>query len=106
MHTALRMRQYQQQAIMTATPEQLILKLYDLGIAACHREDRSKLRAVLKELIGSLNFEKGGEIAQGLYNIYEFCLRESISGDLTLVQELIDELRSVWKEAVIGRQAA
>ncbi len=106
MHTAIRMRQYQQQAVSSASPEQLITKLYDIGIAACHREDRHKLRAVLKELISSLNFEQGGEIAQGLYNIYEFCLRESISGNLDLIQELLNDLRSVWKEQVIGRKAA
>ncbi len=100
------MRQYQQQAVASASPEQLIAKLYDLGIGACHRQDRSKLRAVLKELIASLNFEKGGEIAQGLYNIYEFCLRESVTGDLEIVIELLSELRDVWNQAVLGRKAA
>jgi len=106
MQAALRMRQYQQQAIASASPEQLIAKLYDLAVGACHSGDREKLRSVLKELISSLNFDQGGDIAQGLYNIYEYCLRESLRGDLEFISELMDELRSVWKESVMGRKAA
>ena len=106
MHTALRMRQYQQQAIASASPEQLIAKLYDLGVSSCHRDDRTKLRAVLVELIGSLNFEAGGELASQLYALYEFCLNESISGDLGVVCEILTELRDTWKAGVLMRKAA
>jgi len=105
-HTALRMRQYQQQAVSTATPDQLIAKLYDFGIAACLRDDRTKLRAVLQELISSLNFEGGGEIAERLFMLYEYFLNESVSGDLPFVAEMLSELRDVWKEYVITRKAA
>src|SRR5690625_6927553 len=52
MYGSLQMRQYQQQSVLTSSPEQLILKIYDLGIAACRRNDRSKVRAVLAELMG------------------------------------------------------
>ena len=106
MYTALRMRQYQQQAVAAATPEQLIAKLYDVAVAACHRNDRSKLRAVLVELISSLNFEAGGELAGQFYSLYEYCLTESISGDLGVVCELLSELRDAWKEGVLMRKAA
>jgi flagellar protein FliS len=106
MYTALRMRQYQQQAVASASPEQLIAKLYDLGVSACHRSDRSKVRAVLVELIGSLNFEAGGELAQRLHALYEFCLNESISGDLNVVCELLTGLRDTWKEGVLMSKAA
>ncbi len=106
MYTALRMRQYQQQAVASASPEQLIAKLYDMGVSSCHRNDRSKLRAVLVELIGSLNFEAGGELAQRLHALYEFCLTESISGDLDVICQLLSELRDAWKEGVLMRKAA
>ena len=66
MNAANQMLRYQQQAIVSASPEQLILKLYDIGISACHRQDRTKLRAVLVELIGALNMEAGGEVAERL----------------------------------------
>lgn len=106
MNATLRMRQYQQQAIKTASPELIILKLYDLAIASCNRGDRAKVRAVLVELISSLNFDKGGEIAQRLYDIYEFSLTESATGDLAVVSELLTGLRDAWKDGVIARKAA
>jgi len=106
MDAANRMRQYQQQAIASSSPAQLVLKLYDLGIQCCRRDDRSKLRAVLAELIGSLNFEEGGDIANRLYSLYEYCLNESVGGDLEIVSEVLNGLRDAWKEGVVSRQAA
>ena len=100
------MRQYQQQAIASSSPAQLVLKLYDLGIQSCHQDNRVKLRAVLAELVGSLNFEEGGELANRLYALYEFCINESISGDIQVVQEILAGLRDVWKQGVLAKQAA
>lgn len=106
MYPSTRMQQYQQQAIASSSPEQLILKLYDLGIQCCRQENRSKLRSVLSELIGSLNFEEGGEIAKGLYSLYEYCINESVAGDLDIIRGILSELRVTWKQAVMTRQAA
>lgn len=106
MYSSQRMAQYQQQAITTSSPTLLIAKLYDLGIASCHREDRAKLRAVLIELIAALDFERGGEIAERLHMIYEFCIHECAGGDLGVICNLLTGLRSAWREGVLGRQAA
>ena len=106
MHPALRMRQYQRQAVTSASPEQLVVKLYDLGVAACHKGDRARLQAVLIELIASLNFEHGGELAQSLHALYQYGLNESAAGDLSVIGELLDGLRNAWKEGVLCRKAA
>ncbi len=106
MYAAHRMRQYQQQAIVSSSPEQLILKLYDLGIKCCLQGNRSKLRAVLAELVGSLNFESGGDIADRLYSLYEYCVAESVDGDLEIVRDVLTGLREAWNEGVIARKAA
>jgi flagellar secretion chaperone FliS len=106
MYTSLRMRQYQHQAVLTCSPEQLVLKLYDLGIGACNRNDRPKLRAVLAELMGSLNMEDGGELAERLFAIYEYCLVESAKEDLTTVQDLLSGLRDAWRDGVMALKAA
>jgi flagellar protein FliS len=106
MHPSLRQRQYQQQAITTASPERLVSKLYELGVSACHRGDRTKTRAVLVELMGSLNHEQGGELAGRLHAIYEFCLNESALGDLNTVAELLGGLREAWHDGVLARPAA
>ena len=101
-----RFSSYQTQAIMSASPEQLIVKLYDLGISACHRDDRYKVRAVLRELISSLDMDKGGEIAGRLYSLYAFCMDHSTSGDLETVAEILGGLREAWKTSVVGSARA
>ena len=106
MHPSLRMRQYERQAIATSTPEQLVAKLYDLGVAACYRADRPKVRAVLVELAGSLDREAGGDVAAGLHALYAFCLRESAGGDLDVVADVLGGLREASHEGVLAARAA
>lgn len=100
------MRQYQEQAVASASPELLVAKVYDIGISACHRGDRQKVRAVLVELIAGLNFEAGGDIALNLYSLYEFCLTQAIEGELGVVCEILTGLRDAWREGLLPRQAA
>lgn len=106
MHQAHRMRQYQRQAVLSASPEQLVAKLYDLGVAACHRADRAQVRAVLVELMGSLNLEAGGELAGRLQTLYTYCLHESAEGDLAAVADVLCGLREAWRESVLAARAA
>ena len=96
-------RQYQLNAIATASPERLIAKLYDLGVAACHRGDRAHLRAVLVALVEALDPARGGEIAERLGDLYSFCLAQTGSGDLGVVAELLGGLREAWAEGVLRR---
>lgn len=103
MNRAQLMRRYQQQAVATASPEQLIVKLYDIAIAACLQDDRSKLRRVLVELTAGLDMERGEDIAGRLYEIYDYCLRESINGDINVVRELLDGLREAWRHVANQR---
>lgn len=106
MTAQLRMRQYQEQAVASATPEQLVAKVYDIGITACHRGDPEKVRAVLHELIGGLNFQDGGELATRLHSIYEYCQTATAKGDLDTVCELLTGLRDAWRDGVLARRAA
>ena len=99
-------QQYQQQAVQTSSPEKLIDKLYSAGIQACHQEDRNRLRDVLLELVKALDMESGGELAERLQAIYEFCINESATGDLDMIRELLEELREGWREGVLDTQPA
>ncbi|PSQ63152.1 MAG: flagellar protein FliS [Bacteroidetes bacterium QH_7_62_13] len=99
-------QQYQQQSVQTAPPEKLVEKLYETGIQACHQGDRDTLRQVLRELIDSLNVEQGGELAERLLAIYEFCFDESARGDLDVIRELLEELRDGWRQGVVEEQPA
>ena len=99
-------QQYQKQSVQTATPEKLIEKLYDTGISACHQGDEEKVRRVLAELRSSLDPENGGELAERLQLVYDYCLEESATGDLDVVRELLEELREGWREGVLEQQPA
>ena len=84
---------YRQQSVLTASPGQLVVMLYDGALrfllqastAHARRRPRSpcdaKLRraeAIIDELHSSLDKERGGEIASRLEGIYVFCKRHLI----------------------------
>jgi flagellar secretion chaperone FliS len=108
---------YRQQSIMTASPGQLVVMLYDgalrflLQAATAMRADDNlladaKLRraeAIIDELHATLDKERGGEIASRLEGIYVFCKRHLIearierdAGRIDKVSELLGELREAW----------
>ncbi len=64
------------------------------------------LREVLLELVKALDMEQGGELAERLQSIYEFCINECATGDLDMIRELLEELREGWREGVLDRQPA
>ncbi len=113
--------QYQQNQINTASPEQILLMLYDGAIRFTRRaiagieEDNpemkasgiSKAMAIIVEFSNSLNHEIGGKIAEDLDALYDFMIRELSSANLKNdieklrnVEKLLADLRVTWGEAV------
>ncbi|MGD8428712.1 MAG: flagellar protein FliS [Balneolaceae bacterium] len=90
---------YQRQAIKNASPTELIQKLYDFAIQACHTQDEERLQQVLSALIKSLNFDY--EIAGELYNLYEYCQRQAKKEEFDEVRELLEPVREAWVEGVV-----
>lgn len=98
---------YQRSAVLTANQEQLIVMLYDganrfLAQAAAAMSERqiedahNKLRRaemIISHLMGSLDFERGGEIAQRLASIYAFCQRHLNQARLHADPERIEQVR-------------
>lgn len=91
--------EYQRQGVASLTPIQLVIKLYDIAIAACYQNDRSRVRKALAELMASLNVEEGGDFSARMLRIYEYCMDQTVSGDLNEVRDLLLELRNAWKQA-------
>lgn len=89
---------YLEQEIMTLNPLQLLIKAYDAGITACNRKDEDKASAVLTELIDSLNFDYA-EIANSLFRLYEYCMREVKRGNFDVTLKILKELRETWVQA-------
>jgi flagellar protein FliS len=118
-YTGSRTAAYQQQSILTAPPERLVVMLYDgclrfLNQAAyAMRDDKpreadDRLRraeAIIDELLTTLDHKRGGEIASRLQGIYVFCRRHLLdarrANDADMVDkvaELLAELREAWAE--------
>lgn len=114
-HTAA----YRQQSVLTATPGQLVVMLYDGCLRFLHqasyamREDRrlvavdriGRAGAIIDELLSTLDLDNGGTIASRLQGIYVFCLRHlneaRVANDPEMVDkvsELLSELREAWAQ--------
>src|SRR4051794_19863581 len=110
---------YQQSSILTATPAQLVVMLYDgarrflyQAASAMREGERStanqRLRRaedILNELHSTLDHERGGEISSRLEAIYVFCKAELIRARLDddadrvdFVREQLSELREAWAQ--------
>jgi flagellar secretion chaperone FliS len=113
--------QYQNNHILTASPEQILLMLYDGAIRftrqAIHGMEEGnmssahhgikKALAIITEFTNSLDHEIGGEIAENLDALYGFMIRElslaNLQKDtekLRVVERLLVDLRATWGEAV------
>lgn len=116
------MNQYKRMKIETASPEMLILMLYDgaiknIRIAHQGMDNPSEIETcsnslikaqnIITELMVSLNFEIGGDIARNLFNIYEFvnytlaqCNVNKNTDNLDTVITMLTDLRETWKEVI------
>lgn len=117
---------YQATQISTATKEQLLLITYDIGIRSCRIAEtaldtdpktqdialanREIIRAqeVIRELMVTLNTEKGGEMAQGLMRLYDYMYQLLVDANvkkepqnLVVVREMLEELKATWEEALL-----
>jgi flagellar protein FliS len=125
---------YRETRVKTASQGQLIIMLYDeavrqldmgldlLGRNLPEKKDPGKIerisKAILKtqeiitELMVSLDFEQGGEIAKNLFSLYTWfnheLLEANIHQDLkriTVIRGMICELRGAWGEIIAKNTA-
>jgi flagellar protein FliS len=117
-------RTYRANAILTATPGQLVLMLYDGALKAMAlaregftfpiddprrigiiNEQLLKAQAILMELQDGLNLEAGGEFARTMHRLYDYHLRRLLEANLRKqvepvveVERLVRELRDAWAQ--------
>jgi len=91
-------QKYLIEQLNTMSPVQLLVKVYDIAIEACHRRDRKRASKAIVELISALNFDYG-EIANRFFHIYEYCMRQVKAGNFEEAGQLLQELRDGWVEA-------
>ncbi len=115
------LNQYQQNQIETASPEQILLMLYDgairftrQAITGLKNDDLdtmrygiSKAMAIIVEFSNTLDHNVGGQIAEDLDGLYGFMIREfthcNIKPELKKlesIETILIDLRGTWGEAV------
>jgi flagellar protein FliS len=114
-------KQYQKTQVVTASREKILLMLYEGAIrftkqARTAMADKkiaekgkaiSRATAILSELMATLDFKVGGQLAQDLENLYIFMIDKLIEANvhnkpecLDDVERLLNTLYSAWKDVV------
>lgn len=128
-----RLNAYKETHIKTASQGKIIIMLYDEAIRELNKavsliEEKTKefdkvnnsiLRAqdMVTELMVSLDFDKGGDIAQGLFSLYMFFNRQMMEANMSkdpeplkVVRNQLSELREAWDQIINksgnGKQAS
>ncbi len=124
---------YKETRIRTAGQGQLIIMLYDGAIkqmdkavelikaegakirpGAIEQINKALVKAqeIITELMASLDFEAGGEIANNLFALYSWFNRELLEANLSRdneriakVREFMDSLRAAWQEVAAKTRA-
>lgn len=117
-------RTYRANAVLTASPGQLVLMLYDGALKSLAlareafgkpaddprriqviNEHLLKAQAILNELQSGLNMEAGGEFARTMHRLYDYHNRRLLEANLRKqiepvveVERLVRELRDAWAQ--------
>jgi flagellin-specific chaperone FliS len=90
---------YQRSRVMTASPEQLILYVYDAAVNALQRQDRIRSLEAVNLLVSSLRYEHR-DLAMSFYRSYDSVQRQIMRGNYGLAQTILREMRETWREAM------
>lgn len=111
---------YREREVLSATPEQLVVIVYDHLLAQLARarvatdvrnvearmETLGRARDAIAELLATLDVERGGEIAMRLGGIYAFLMSELVdesrrpsSHRLERIATMVRELRDAFAQA-------
>jgi flagellar protein FliS len=97
---------------LTASKKKLVIMLYDgaaknLKLAKLAIEDKKiervniliiKTQNILVELMSSLNFEDGGDVANNLMALYEYMYQKTIRANIDKNSEILDEIIGYLQE--------
>jgi flagellar protein FliS len=115
------LKQYQQTQVSTASPEKVLLMLYDGAInfsriamdkaASGDKSERgkyvSKAQGIVAELMNTLDHEVGGAVAERLTQLYMYIINEYVNANvnnsvasLENTVKILGMLRDTWAEAI------
>lgn len=115
------LKQYQQSQIQTASPEQILIMLYDGAIQFLNKalrcmeekdiqETHNNIIAaqrIISEFMNTLDVEAGGEVCKNLYSLYEYLHYRLVQANIQKSPDMINEvlrhlkdLKATWEEAI------
>jgi flagellar secretion chaperone FliS len=103
---------YTQQAVVTASPAQLVLMLFDGALVRLDLATEAittarneaahtalvRAQAIVDELNVSLDLAAGGQLATGLRALYGYCSRRLVEANLAKDAQIVAEVRTVLLE--------
>lgn len=117
----LYLKQYQKNEVETATPERILILLYDGAInflnkakIAFEQDDIQQIHnnimaceKIILEFMNTLNMKEGGELAKNLYRLYDYLyntlVQANVEKDVEKVNEVLKHLKSLrdtWQKAI------
>ena len=115
------LKQYQQTQIQTASPEKILIMLYDVAIQFLNKalkymqenniqETHNNIIAaqrIITEFMNTLDVEAGGDVCKNLYSLYEYLHYRLVQANINKNPDMIEEvlrhlkdLKSTWEEAI------
>lgn len=119
------LKQYQKNQLETATPEQILIMLYDgaiqyLNVARIEmtadkplkdiqkiHNNIIKAQQIISEFQNTLNMDIGGEMAKNLYSLYDYLYTRLVDANVKKDVKALDEvlnhlkdLRTTWQKAI------
>ena len=114
-------KQYQKMQVETASPEKILIMLYNGAITFLKKariafNESNKVEAhnniiaaekIILEFMTTLDMDLGGEMAKNLYALYDYLYNRLVEANLKNRPELVDEvidhlvkLRDTWNKAI------
>lgn len=115
------LKQYQKTQVQTASPEKILIMLYDGAIQFLNKakiavegnniqEIHNNIvgaQKIIQEFMNTLDMKMGGDVAVSLYNLYEYLnyrlVQANIKKDVSMIDEVLGhlkELKQTWEEAI------
>ena len=115
------LKQYQQSQVQTASPEKILIMLYDGAIQFLNKalkamkegniqeshNNNVSAQNIIMEFMNTLDMDIGGDVARNLYGLYEYLhhrlVYANINKDPKAIEEVLrhlKELKETWEEAI------
>jgi flagellar secretion chaperone FliS len=113
-------KSYIETQIETASPEKLLIMLYNGALQKCRearsaidQEDREtthlqliRVQEIMVELMVALDWDKGGDIAKGLYSVYDYIYRRLVEANIQCDVGIVEEVEKLLEMLLEGWQKA